>query len=61
LRFHVATESAWDAGCGSAAVLAAGIASSGASLAWVVLLALPATACQIWVLQRYYHRHAPPA
>jgi hypothetical protein len=61
LRFHVATESAWDAGCGSAALLAAGIASSGASLAWVVLLALPATACQIWVLQRYYRRHAPPA
>jgi hypothetical protein len=61
LRFHVATESAWDAGCGSAALLAAWIASSGTSLSWVVLLALPATAAQIWVLKRYYQRHAPAA
>lgn len=61
LRFHVATESAWDLGCGSAALLAAWVASSGSPLSWIVLLALPATAAQTWVLKRYYRRHAPPA
>lgn len=57
LRFHVATESAWDAGCMSAALLAVWIVSSGLPLSWVVLLAVPASAAQIWVLTRYYRRH----
>lgn len=58
LRFHVATESAWDAGCFAAALIATTITSFDGSLAWVVLLAIPATATQRWVLQQYYRSGA---
>lgn len=54
LRFHVATESAWDVGCFLAAVLAALVAGSGLSLSWMVLLTVPGTAGQLWLLRRHY-------
>jgi hypothetical protein len=56
LRFHVATESAWDVGCIIASLLAAVVAAAGLSLAWIVLLTLPATASQAWLLNRHYRR-----
>jgi len=54
LRFHIATEGAWDIGCGSAALAAAALALAGVSLAVALLLALPAIAVCIWLLWRYY-------
>jgi hypothetical protein len=56
LRFHVATESAWDIGCLIASLLAAAVAAGGLSLAWIVLLTLPATASHAWLLNHYYRR-----
>jgi hypothetical protein len=61
LRFHVATESAWDVGCVIASLLAAAVAAAGFSLAWIVLLTLPATASQAWLLNRHYRRQVPQA
>jgi hypothetical protein len=61
LRFHVATESAWDVGCVIASLLAAAVAGAGMSLAWIVLLTVPATAGQVWLLTRHYRRHVQPA
>jgi MFS family permease len=54
LRFHIATEGAWDIGCGSAALAAAALAAGGVSLAAALLLALPACGLCIWRLWRYY-------
>jgi len=54
LRFHIATEGAWDIGCGSAALTAAALAASGISLAASLLLALPAIGLCAWLLWRYY-------
>ena len=54
LRFHVATESAWDVGCCTAALLAALVSGVGISLAWIVVLTIPATAGQLWLLRRHY-------
>lgn len=54
LRFHIATESGWDAGCFSVCVIAAGFAYAGVSLGVAVLLALPAVAAMGFMLRRYY-------
>ena len=54
LRFHIATEGAWDVGCGSGALTAAALAAAGVSLALAILLALPAAALSAWLLWRYY-------
>jgi MFS transporter, DHA1 family, inner membrane transport protein len=54
LRFHIATEGAWDVGCGSGALTAAALAAAGVSLAVAILLALPAAALCAWLLWRYY-------
>jgi DHA1 family inner membrane transport protein len=54
LRFQVAAEGGWDAGCASACLVAAGLAASGVSLAIAMLLALPALAAAALLLRRYY-------
>jgi MFS family permease len=54
LRFHVATESGWDLGCGSAALAAAAFAASGASLSLAILFALGAVVGLFVLLRRYY-------
>jgi MFS family permease len=54
LRFHMATESGWDAGCFSVCVIAAGLAYAGVSLGVAVLLALPAVAAMGFMLRRHY-------
>jgi hypothetical protein len=54
LRFHIATEGAWDVGCGSGALTAAALSAAGVSLAVAILLALPAAALCAWLLWRYY-------
>jgi MFS transporter, DHA1 family, inner membrane transport protein len=54
LRFHIATESAWDVGCFAASLTAAALAANGASLSSAILLALPAIALGTAALWRYY-------
>jgi len=54
LRFHIATEGAWDVGCGSATLVAAALSAGGVSLAAALLLALPACGASAWMLWRYY-------
>jgi DHA1 family inner membrane transport protein len=65
-RFHVVSEGGWDIGCGSGLVVAAILAACGVSLAFAILLAVPACAATAWLLWRYYGAHpeaalAPPA
>ena len=54
LRFHVATEGAWDVGCSSACLVAAGLAALQLPLSIAILMALPATAAIARILWRYY-------
>jgi hypothetical protein len=55
LRFNIATEGAWDIGCGTACLLAAGIAAAGFPLGLAILLALPGAAAGMLLLSRYYN------
>lgn len=54
LRALMVSESAWDIGCCTACLLAAGLAAAGAPLSLSLLLGLPALAVQAWVLDRYF-------
>ncbi|MET0275050.1 MAG: hypothetical protein ABW360_18840 [Phenylobacterium sp.] len=54
LRFHMATEAAWDVGCFSACLLGAALAAGGVPLAAMTLLGLPALAATVRLLRRYY-------
>lgn len=58
LRFQIAAESGWDVGCGAAALTAAALAYAGFSLAFAILLALPAAGAMGVLLRGYYARHA---
>jgi hypothetical protein len=58
LRFNIATEGAWDIGCGTACVLAAGIAAAGFPLGLAILLALPGAAGAALLLSSHYNRTA---
>jgi hypothetical protein len=55
LRFNIATEGAWDIGCGTACLLAAGVAAAGVPLGVAVLLALPGATAAALLLSRYYN------
>jgi hypothetical protein len=57
LRFNLATEGAWDIGCGGGVLTAAAIAALGGSLSLAILLALPGVAALAWLLWRYYGAH----
>lgn len=54
LRFHMVSEAAWDLGGGGACVAAAAITAAGHSLAWAMLLSLPAAAVSVALLLRHY-------
>jgi hypothetical protein len=54
LRFHVATEGAWDAGCASGCLVAAGLIALGAPLGAAILLSLIGALVILALLRRYY-------
>lgn len=54
LRFHILTEGGWDLGAASGALIAAGLAALGQSLAISMALTVPGAAIAAWVLWRYY-------
>jgi MFS transporter, DHA1 family, inner membrane transport protein len=54
LRFHIVTEGAWDVGCSSGCLLAAGLVALGLPLAAGVLTASAAAAASMLLLLRYY-------
>ena len=56
-RYNIATEGAWDIGCGSGLLTAAAIAALGGSLSFAILTALPAVGGVFWMLWRYYGAH----
>ena len=56
-RYNIATEGAWDIGCGSGMLTAAAISALGGSLSLMLLTALPATGGLFWLLWRYYGAH----
>jgi hypothetical protein len=54
LRFHIATEGGWDAGCATGCLIAAALAASGVPLAILLTLGFPALATSVVLLRRYY-------
>jgi len=56
LRFHIAAEGGWDAGCAAGCLTAAALAAAGISLAFALVLALLGTAASVILLRRYYAR-----
>ena len=58
LRFHMATEGGWDAGCVGGCLMAAGLLAVGAPLWGPMLLALPALAVGGALLVRHYPANA---
>lgn len=57
LRFHVATEGAWDVGGGSASLIAAGMLWAGLPMSAALLLPLIGLAGGFVLLRRYYTEH----
>jgi hypothetical protein len=56
-RYNIATEGAWDIGCGFGMLTAAAISALGAPLSLMLLTALPASGGLFWLLWRYYGAH----
>jgi DHA1 family inner membrane transport protein len=56
LRFHVATEGAWDVGCGSGCLVAALLSALGV-LSVAILLSLLGALALFVLLRRYYASH----
>ncbi|MDP1631950.1 MAG: hypothetical protein Q8L66_11085 [Caulobacter sp.] len=54
MRFHMATEGAWDVGCFIGCLAAAGLVAAGLPLSAPLLLALAAILLMVWLLTRYY-------
>lgn len=54
LRFHIATEGAWDLGCAAGCVSAALMAAAGLPLSWAMLLGLAGAAGACGLLLRRY-------
>jgi hypothetical protein len=57
LRFHVATEGAWDVGGGSASLIAAGMLWAGLPISAALLLPLVGLVTGFVLLRRYYTEH----
>jgi hypothetical protein len=57
LRFNLATEGAWDIGCGGGVLVAAAISALGGSLTISILLSLAGAAASVVLLWRYYGAH----
>jgi hypothetical protein len=60
LRFHFAAEGGWDAGGTAACLVAAAICIAEGPLKLVVLLGLPMTGVQAWLLLAHYSRRELP-
>jgi len=58
LRFHIATEGGWDAGCATGCLIAAVLAAYGAPLAMLLVLGFPSLATSVVLLRRYYARNS---
>ncbi len=56
-RYNIATEGAWDIGCGSGLLTAAAISALGGSLSVAILTCLPAVGGVFWLLWRYQALH----
>ena len=56
LRFHIAAEGGWDAGCAAGCLTAAALAAAGVSLAFALVLTLLGSAASVFLLRRYYAR-----
>ncbi|MGD0142258.1 MAG: MFS transporter [Rhizomicrobium sp.] len=54
LRFHIATEGGWDAGCAAGSLIAAAFAAYGAPLGALLALGFPGLAVSVVRLRRYY-------
>ena len=54
LRFHIATDAGWDAGCAAMCLVAAALAAAGFSLSIAILLGLPGIFATALLLRRYY-------
>lgn len=61
LRFHIATEGGWDAGCSLGCLLAAGLLALGVNLAHAVLLGLLGVATALSYLRGHYRQEAAAA
>ncbi len=59
VRFHIATEGGYDAGCSAALLCAAGLLWLGVPFAVVLLLPIAGAAAQALLLSRYYGAEAP--
>jgi hypothetical protein len=54
LRFHLATEGAWDAGCASGCMIAAALIASGVPLGWAVMTSMGGAVAVLVLLRNYY-------
>jgi MFS transporter, DHA1 family, inner membrane transport protein len=54
LRFHIATEGAWDAGCAASCLVCAALIALGAPLGASILLSLAGAVASLVLLRRYY-------
>lgn len=61
LRFHIATEAAFDVGCGACLLIAAGLIALGAPIAVGVALSLFGALANFLLLRRYYADAGVPA
>ncbi len=59
MRFHMATEGAWDVGGFTGCLLAAGLIATGLPLSWPILLALAPALALYLLLARYYAPRSP--
>jgi DHA1 family inner membrane transport protein len=59
LRFHVASEGAWDVGCAGGCLISAGLAAMGAPLGLAVLLGLPPLVIGAVALRGYFAQLSP--
>jgi hypothetical protein len=60
LRFHIATEGGWDAGCAACCLTAAALAAHGAHLSLLIALGFPGLAASTILLRRYYSANNTP-
>ena len=54
LRFHMATEGGWDAGCAAGSLVAAAFIALGLPLSFAILLSLAGAMAMLVLLRRYY-------
>jgi hypothetical protein len=60
LRFHIATEGGWDAGCAACCLTAAALAARGAHLSLLIALGFPGLLASTILLRRYYSANSVP-